>query len=621
MSARRRRREGDHAAGDVAVQRRADDGGAVLAGEREHLLGGHRAVARDQQRDAELDRAALGVGPVADHDDVALADVARQRLDGHGQHPHAPGDLALLAGHQPALGDLDDRLHRGGGVGQARRLARLADVAAGQRALGHHAGQGAVVVDDRHELEVLARHRLPDAADGLAVAGRREALAHDVAHAQHDVGQELGLLGAGALQHPRGLRVDVAEAHGDVVVARVQPALELGVADRRRDRVGVGVAVARHVDGRHAAIVQRSTDRRRMAPLAARRGGGKTPPPHRAAVTSGKRRARAASLPDMLIEPEATTLPLSLSAGPRDVPLLELTIGEGLRRDRRALRRPRGARRARAGLPRDLPRAVGRGRPRRPRPARPRRAQGRSRGHLGAQPLRVARHPVRHRAHRRDPRHHQPGLQGGRAGVRAEQDRREPARPRPRLPPGRLRRDGRRGAPALPAAARDARPRGRLGATCSPTASGVAEADLAAVEATLRPRRPDQRPVHLGHDRRPQGRHALAPQHPQQRLLHRADPALHRARPRLRAGALLPLLRHGAWPTWPASPTAPASWSRARTSTRWPRCRPSRRSAAPRSTACRRCSSPSSSIRASASSTSRACARGSWPARRAPSRS
>ena len=34
----------------------------------------------------------------------------------------------------------------------------------------------------------------------------------------------------------------------------------------------------------------------------------------------------------MLIEREATTLPLSHAAGPRDVPLLELTIGEGLRR-------------------------------------------------------------------------------------------------------------------------------------------------------------------------------------------------------------------------------------------------------------------------------------------------
>jgi fatty-acyl-CoA synthase len=34
----------------------------------------------------------------------------------------------------------------------------------------------------------------------------------------------------------------------------------------------------------------------------------------------------------MLIEREPTTFPLSHSAGPRDVPLLELTIGEGLRR-------------------------------------------------------------------------------------------------------------------------------------------------------------------------------------------------------------------------------------------------------------------------------------------------
>ena len=138
----------------------------------QHLVGGRRAVAGDQQRDAELDRAALGVGPVADDDDVARRDLAGQRLDGHGQHPHAPGDLALLAGHQLALGDLDDRRHGGGGVGEARRLARLADVAPGQRALGHHADQGAVVVDDRHQLEVLARHRLPDAADRLAVAGR-----------------------------------------------------------------------------------------------------------------------------------------------------------------------------------------------------------------------------------------------------------------------------------------------------------------------------------------------------------------------------------------------------------------------------------------------------------------
>ena len=45
--------------------------------------------------------------------------------------------------------------------------------------------------------------------------------------------------------------------------------------------------------------------------------------------------------------------------------------------------------------------------------------------------------------------------------------------------------------------------------------------ELAEREASLSVRRPDQHPVHLGHHRLPQGRHAHAPQHPQQRLLRR----------------------------------------------------------------------------------------------------
>ncbi len=58
-------------------------------------------------------------------------------------------------------------------------------------------------------------------------------------------------------------------------------------------------------------------------------------------------------------------------------------------------------------------------------------------------------------------------------------------------------------------------------------------------------RRPDQHPVHVGHHRLPEGRHAQPPQHPQQRLPdHRAD-QLHRGGPALHPRALLPLLRHG----------------------------------------------------------------------------
>ena len=69
-------------------------------------------------------------------------------------------------------------------------------------------------------------------------------------------------------------------------------------------------------------------------------------------------------------------------------------------------------------------------------------------------------------------------------------------------------------------------------------------------------RRRDQHPVHFGDDRLPERRDALAPQHPQQRLLHRRRLPLHRARPRLHPGAVLSLLRHGARRTSRASRTA-----------------------------------------------------------------
>ena len=58
-------------------------------------------------------------------------------------------------------------------------------------------------------------------------------------------------------------------------------------------------------------------------------------------------------------------------------------------------------------------------------------------------------------------------------------------------------------------------------------------------------RRPDQPPVHERHDGLPQGRDALAPQHPQQRLLRRRADRVLGGRPHLHPGALLPLLRHG----------------------------------------------------------------------------
>ena len=58
-------------------------------------------------------------------------------------------------------------------------------------------------------------------------------------------------------------------------------------------------------------------------------------------------------------------------------------------------------------------------------------------------------------------------------------------------------------------------------------------------------RRSDQHPVHQRHHRLAEGRHAHAPQHPQQRLFRRPRDGADRERPDVHPGAALSLLRHG----------------------------------------------------------------------------
>ena len=152
----------------------------------------------------------------------------------------------------------------------------------------------------------------------------------------------------------------------------------------------------------------------------------------------------------------------------------------------------------------------------------------------------------------------------------------------------------------LPRAARGARARGRLGRVRSPTGDGVGDERARRARGGAPVRRPDQHPVHVGHDRLPQGRDALAPQHPQQRATSSARALRYTEHDRVvRPGPVLPLLRHGARQPRLRDATARASSCPARRSTRSRCWRPSRPSAAPRCTACRRCSSPSSSTRAS----------------------
>ena len=77
--------------------------------------------------------------------------------------------------------------------------------------------------------------------------------------------------------------------------------------------------------------------------------------------------------------------------------------------------------------------------------------------------------------------------------------------------------------------------------------SGTAERSRALRElrAHAAAGRRDQHPVHQRHDGPAEGRHALASQHRQQRLLRRAAHDVHRGRPAVHSRAAVSLLRHG----------------------------------------------------------------------------
>ena len=305
---------------------------------------------------------------------------------------------------------------------------------------------------------------------------------------------------------------------------------------------------------------------------------------------------------------------LSYSQGLGTTPLLGETIGGELRPRRRHLPRARRARRAPPGRAAELRRA---GRGRRPR----RRARSPRSGWARATALGIwapncaewVRDAVRDREARRDPRQRQPRLPHHRARLRAAPVGLQGAGLRDRVQDLRLPGDGRRG-PRRPARPR-ARPLHRREA-CFDDAPGEVEwPELDSVRA-------DQHPVHERHHGLAQGRHALALQHPQQRLLRGRVLRLHGGGPRLHPGALLPLLRHGHGQPRRASPTAPA-WS-----SRRPSFEPEATLAA---VAEERCTSlygvPTMFIaelehpELRRPSTCPRCGPGSWPARRAPSRS
>ena len=224
--------------------------------------GARRRAAGDDVRVAARRRgrgagAALRVGAVADDDDVVGAHRPPHAGGVDRDRPEPAVQAPLGAKQHLAPENVDDQVGRHRPVGEAGRLAGLLDIAAGEVARGDHPDDRARLVGDRDEVGVAGRHHQPDVAQRGVLAGERALLAHDVARPQVDVVPELGLGSAAALERPARLRVHLPQPRGDVPLTRLEPPLQLGVADGRGDRVEVRVPVARDVGGRHGRILPR----------------------------------------------------------------------------------------------------------------------------------------------------------------------------------------------------------------------------------------------------------------------------------------------------------------------------------------------------------------------------
>ena len=313
---------------------------------------------------------------------------------------------------------------------------------------------------------------------------------------------------------------------------------------------------------------------------------------------------------------------MSYAAGTDTEPLLGETIGANLDRTDRCVPRPRRARRPVPGRALHVPEVRRRSRPRgacAPGAGASRRVIGSGIWSPNCAEWVVLQYATA--AGRCDPRQHQPRLSGPRARLRRGAIRVPRAcSPRPSSRRATTAPWSTRSRPDLAAA--------RAGRVPRYTATGsVRRARGRGRYRRRRPaggraqlRRSDQHPVHERHDGLPEGRDAQPPQHLEQRLLRRRGMRVHRGRPRLHPGAALPLLRHGARQPRLHDARRRDGVARARLRAAERRSRRSRPNGARASTACRRCSSPSSISTTSRRSTCRRCGRGSWPARRARSR-
>ena len=197
-----RRRERDHAARDVRVERRDDQRRATCSRASASTSASGGAPLERTSRAAPRSIASRCASARLPTTTMSPSEIPVGPLGSIELTHTRPDSCRSSPQISSAVEHVDDRVNVRRRLMERRTGARLTDVPAGERPRGDDAEQPAVVVDHRHDIDIGVRHLEPRGPDGLVVANLRELGLHHVAGAQHHVRKELRLRGAGVLQNP-----------------------------------------------------------------------------------------------------------------------------------------------------------------------------------------------------------------------------------------------------------------------------------------------------------------------------------------------------------------------------------------------------------------------------------
>ena len=186
--------------------------------------------------------------PVTDQNDIVLIDHILDHIDTAGCNAHiAPNKLALFAGYQHlAVGRRDDITVADTHIGQILHT-KLLKITLGKIRNRHDTHEQTFTVGNRHRLQIMCPHDFAQMTQRIMLLDHDLAIHRDILDPRIQIGKKKRLFYLEMLQSKLCFRIDFPCTRRDDILSH--RLLQMSIADRRTDRVGVRIAMANRVNG------------------------------------------------------------------------------------------------------------------------------------------------------------------------------------------------------------------------------------------------------------------------------------------------------------------------------------------------------------------------------------